>query len=104
SPSNEKLLRLAKKSPPPPRYFEGGEEMPFDPVTVVSVRATASGRIVSWAALKQGELVDTSRLALFFLTTTLTDVITDLCALAESLDEDYRIATVVPNGFTTAAL
>ena len=38
------------------------------------------------------------------MSTTLTDVITDLCALAQSIDENYRIATVVPNGFTTAAL
>ena len=30
--SNEKLLELAKKYPPPPEYFDGDEEMPFDPI------------------------------------------------------------------------
>jgi hypothetical protein len=32
TPSNEKLRELARKCPPPPWYFEGDEEMPFDPV------------------------------------------------------------------------
>jgi len=73
-------------------------------MATIHVKATGSGRIVGWQELKEGRLVDTSRLARLFLTTTLTDVITDLCALAESLDPDYRIITVIPNGFTTAAL
>jgi hypothetical protein len=73
-------------------------------MTTLRVQATGSGRIVGWSELKQGRLVDTSRLARFFFTTTLTDVITDLCALAESLDKGYWIVTVVPNGPTTAAL
>ena len=73
-------------------------------MTTMRVRATKSGRIVGWSELKQGQLVDTSRLARFFLTTTLTDVITDLCALAESLDPSYRIVMLVPNGPTTASL
>ena len=30
--SNAELLELAKKYPPPPEYFEGEEEMPFDPI------------------------------------------------------------------------
>ena len=30
--SNEKLRKLAAKYPPPPEYFEGEEEMPFDPI------------------------------------------------------------------------
>ena len=70
----------------------------------VRVQATGDGRIVGWSELKQGRLVDTSRLARLLFTTTLTDVITDLCVLAESLDKGYRIVTVVPNGPTTTAL
>jgi hypothetical protein len=73
-------------------------------MTTMRVRATGSGRVVGWSELKQGKLVDASRLARFFLTTTLTDVITDLCALAESLDPGYRIVMLSPNGFTTASL
>jgi len=68
------------------------------------VQAKASGRIVGWSELKQGRLVDANRFARLFFTTTLTDVITDLCALAETLDKGYRIVTVVPNGPTTTAL
>ena len=73
-------------------------------MATMHVQATGSGRIVGWQELKEGRLVDTSRLARLFLSTVLTDVITDLCTLAESLDPDYRIITVIPNGFTTAAL
>jgi hypothetical protein len=73
-------------------------------MATIRVQATGDGRIVGWSELKQGRLVDTSRLARLFLTTTLTDVITDLCLLAESLDKGYRIVTVVPNGATTTAL
>ena len=73
-------------------------------MATLRVQATGSGRIVGWSELKQGRLVDASRLARLFFTTTLTDVITDLCALAESLDKGYRIVMVVPNGLTTAAL
>ena len=73
-------------------------------MATIRVQATGDGRIVGWSELKQGRLVDTSRLARLFFTTTLTDVITDLCALAESLDKGYRIVTVIPNGPTTAAL
>jgi hypothetical protein len=73
-------------------------------MATIRVQATGSGRIVGWSELKQGRLVDTSRLARLLFTTTLTDVITDLCVLAESLDKGYRIVTVVPNGPTTAAL
>jgi hypothetical protein len=32
TPSNEELLKLATKFPPPSKYFEGEEEMPFDPI------------------------------------------------------------------------
>jgi hypothetical protein len=73
-------------------------------MATIRVQATGDGRIVGWSELKQGRLVDTSRLARLFFTTTLTDVITDLCALAESFDKGYRIVTVIPNGLTTAAL
>ena len=73
-------------------------------MATIRVQATGNGRIVGWQELKAGRLVDKSRLATLFFTTTLTNVITDLCALAESLDKSYRIVTVVPNGPTTAAL
>jgi hypothetical protein len=73
-------------------------------MATIRVRATGSGRIVGWRELLHGKLVDTTRLARFFMTTTLTDVITDLCALAESFDRDYRIVMIAPNGPTTACL
>jgi hypothetical protein len=60
-------------------------------------RATATGRVVGMAELKLGRLVGASRFARLFLTTTLTDVIMDLCSLAESLDSGYRIVPIVPN-------
>jgi hypothetical protein len=72
-------------------------------MTTIRVRATANGRIVSWSDLKQGRLVDVSRFGSFCLTTTLTDVITDLCAAAGVFDRDYQIVMIVPNGFTTAS-
>ena len=68
------------------------------------VQATGSCRIVGWSELKEGRIVDASRFGRLFFTTTLTDVITDLCALAESLDSDYQILMIVPNGPTTASL
>lgn len=73
-------------------------------MAIIRVQAKGSGRIVGSSELKQGRLVDVSRLARLFFTTTLTDVIADLCVLAESLDKGYRIVSVVPNGPTTAAL
>jgi hypothetical protein len=73
-------------------------------MTTIRVAATGNGRIVGRSELKQGKLVDTSRLARFFLTITLTDVITDLCALAASLDRDYRIVLIRPNGLLTSSL
>jgi hypothetical protein len=73
-------------------------------MAILRVQATGNGRIVGWSELKQGRLVDASRVARLLFTTTLTDVVADLCALAESLDKSYRIVTIVPNGPTTAAL
>jgi len=73
-------------------------------MATVRVQATGSGRNVGWSELKQGRLVDVGRLRRLFFTTILTNVITDVCALAESLDKGYRIVTVVPNGPATAAL
>jgi hypothetical protein len=72
--------------------------------TTMRVRATGSGRIVGWSELKEGRLVDASRFGRFFLTTTLTDVIADLCTLAESFDADYHIVMLIPNGPATASL
>lgn len=68
------------------------------------VRATADGRIVGWAELKKGRLVDTTRLSRLFLTTTLTDVITDLCAWSQELDASYQLVVLIPNGPTTTSL
>ena len=68
------------------------------------VRATADGRIVGWAELKKGRLFDTTRLSRLFLTTTLTDVIADLCMWSQEFDSDFRIETLIPNGPTTASL
>ena len=73
-------------------------------VTSMRVRATGDGRIVGWAELKKGCLVDTTRLSRLFLTTTLTDVIADLCAWSQEFDPDYRIEMLIPNGPTTASL
>ena len=73
-------------------------------MATIRAKATGDGRIVGWSELKQGRLVDASRLARLFFTTTLTNVITDLCTLSKSLDSGCRIVTVTPNGPTTAAL
>jgi len=73
-------------------------------MAIIRVQAKGTGRVVGWSELKQGRLVDTSRFGRLFATTTLTDVIADLCELADSLDKEYRIVTIVPNGPTTAAL
>jgi hypothetical protein len=54
--------------------------------------------------LKQNRLVDTMGIGrLLAFTTTLTDVVTDLCSLAASLDGNFRIVTVVPNGPATTS-
>jgi len=73
-------------------------------MAIMRVQAKGTGRVVGWSELKQGRLVDASRFGRLFATTTLTDVIADLCEVAESLDKEYRIVTIVPNGPTTAAL
>jgi hypothetical protein len=69
---------------------------------ILRVRATGTGRIVLWTALKKGRLVDCSRW--HGMTTTLPDVITDLCETAQLLDADFLVNTIVPNGPTSAAL
>ena len=73
-------------------------------VTSMRVRATADGRIVGWAELKKGRLFDTTRLSRLFLTTTLTDVIADLCMWSQEFDSDFRIEMLIPNGPSTASL
>jgi hypothetical protein len=70
-------------------------------MSIIRVRATGNGRVVGWSELKRGQVVDANRLA--GLTLTLTDVIADLCSLAESLDANYRVVTIIPNGSTTSA-
>lgn len=73
-------------------------------MSVIRVRATAEGRVVRWSDLKQNRLVNTKGIGrLLAFTTTLTDVVTDLCSLAESLDSNFRIVTVVPNGHMTTS-
>lgn len=73
-------------------------------MTSMRVRATSDGRIVGWAELKKGRLVDTTRLSRLYLTTTLTDVIADLCAWSQEFDPDFRIEMLIPDGPTTASL
>lgn len=73
-------------------------------MTSMRVRATADGRIVGWSELKKGRLVDTTRLSRLFLTTTLTDVIADLCAWSQEFDSNSRIEMLIPNGPATASL
>ena len=73
-------------------------------MTSMRVRATADGRIVGWAELKKGRLFDTTRLSRLFLTTTLTDVIADLCMWSQEFDSDFRIEMLIPNGPSTASL
>jgi hypothetical protein len=72
--------------------------------SVIRVRATATGRYVLRAELLRGRLVDAGWMESFFPTVTLTNVITDLCALAEDLDSDYQIVVKQPNAWTTASL
>ena len=72
-------------------------------MVTLKVQARGDGRVVSWSGLKQGRLVDVSRLGTLFFSTTLTDVVADLCSLALSLDRDYRLEMIVPNGPTTAS-
>ena len=66
------------------------------------VRATGTGRIVDWAALKNGVMIDRSVFS--GITTTLPDVITDLCKTAELLDSAFQVHTIVPNGPTRVSL
>jgi hypothetical protein len=73
-------------------------------MTTFHVRATSTGRVVSYSQLKRGVLRDASRLGSLFFTTTLPDVITDILDLCQSFDKDYRIVTVIPNSATSAAL
>ncbi len=72
-------------------------------MVILKVQAQGDGRVVSWSGLKQGRLVDVSRLGTLLFCTTLTDVVADLCSLAASLDREYRIEMIVPNGPTTAS-
>lgn len=85
-------------------YSEG--EPPSQPTTsatvTLHVQATGNGRIVGWAEMKEGRLVDASWFGR--ITTTLTNVITDVCELAEALDPDYRIVMLIPNGLTGTSL
>ena len=66
------------------------------------VRATGTGRVVDWAALKNGYLVDRSVYS--GMTTTLPDVITDLYETAGRLDAAFQVHTIVPNGPTRLSL
>ncbi len=73
-------------------------------MTILRVKAKGDGRIVSWSRLKQGQPVNKKRFGPFSITTILTDVITDIYALCQSLDGQCRLTMVFPNGPTTAAL
>ncbi len=72
-------------------------------MVILRVQARSDGRVVSWSGLKQGRLVDVSRLGTLLFSTTLTDVVADLCTFASSLDGKYRIEMIVPNGPKTAS-
>lgn len=73
-------------------------------MSVLRVRATANGRVVRWSDFKQGRLVDSGGLAwMTTFTTVLTNVVADLCEIAESFDKDFRIVTMFPNGVTTTS-
>jgi len=73
-------------------------------MTTLHVRATKTGRVVSYSRLKRGVLCDASRWTHLFFTTTLPDVVTDILGLCESFDKHVRVATVIPNSATSAAL
>lgn len=73
-------------------------------MAILRAQAKSTGRVVSWSALKRGELVDVTRLGSLFFSTTLPDVVTDLLAATEAIDPVRRVTTVVPNGPTTASL
>lgn len=68
---------------------------------ILHVKATDSGRVVSWPKLKQGQLADTQRLRSLAPTTVLTDVVTDIHDLCRTLDSNCRFVTIIPNGFTS---
>ncbi len=55
-------------------------------MATVRAKAKSTGRVVSWSALKRGELADTTRLGSIFFSTTLPDVITDVIAIATEID------------------
>lgn len=67
-------------------------------MAILRVRAKGNGRKVIWSKLKQSQLVD-HRWSLA-PTTVLTDVVTDVINLCESLDSTSLVRTIVPNGFT----
>src|SRR5262245_17367817 len=72
--------------------------------TIVRVQATERGQVVSWSEFKRGRLAKPGRLArLLSWTTMLTDVVTDLVGFAKSIDRNYRLVIVTPNGPTTAS-
>ena len=73
-------------------------------MTTLHAQANRTGRVVKWAALKRGELIDARRLGSFFFTTTLPDVITDLIEFCHTLDKQCRVETIVPNGPTRVSL
>ena len=73
-------------------------------MTTLHVHATRTGRVVKWAALKRGQLVDASRLGSLFFTTTLPDVITDLIDFCQTRDKNCCVEMIVPNGPTRVSM
>ena len=64
--------------------------------------AKSTGRVVNWSKLKKGKLVDQSRFSLFGFGTIIPDVIVDVMNYCHSIDQDYVVNILFPNGFTTA--
>jgi hypothetical protein len=81
-------LSEAAVSPAGPAADPGGSSR-RNSMPILQVKATANGRKVRWAQLKEGQLVDAHGFSLA-PTTVLTDVVADIIALGQSLDSQSR--------------
>ena len=74
-------------------------------MSILRVKANGTGRVVSWNALKRGELRDASPIQrMICLTTVLPDVINDVLETTKNADPHSRVTCVVANGPTSASL
>jgi hypothetical protein len=67
----------------------------------LKVKAQSKGKVVDWYKFRKGVL--RNRGTFSFLTTALTDVITDVIGLCRSEDPHSDIKVVIPNGFFSSA-